>query len=39
MANISSVTGTLTLKAPTIEDLAKLLILQNQLPPTKVGSL
>ena len=30
MANISSVTGTLTLKAPTIEDLAKLLILQNE---------
>ena len=30
MANISSVSGTLTLKAPTIEALAKLLILQNE---------
>ena len=39
MANISSVSGTLTLKAPTIKNLAKLLILQNQLPPTKVGNL
>lgn len=30
MANISSVSGTLTLKAPSVEDLAKLLILQNE---------
>lgn len=30
MANISCVNGTLTLKTPTIEDLAKLLILQNE---------
>lgn len=30
MTNISCINGTLTLKAPTIEDLAKLLILQNE---------